>query len=53
MLESYRKLRALVPDNCHIVPGHDPLVMQCYPAPRAELQDVVVRLDVPPKDDKI
>ena len=53
MLESYRKLRALAPDNCHIVPGHDPLVMQRYPAPRPELQDVVVRLDVPPKDDKI
>ncbi|SVB90254.1 uncharacterized protein METZ01_LOCUS243108, partial [marine metagenome] len=53
MLESYRNLRALAPDNCHIVPGHDPLVMQRYPAPRPELQDVVVRLDVPPKDDKI
>ncbi|MBT3535853.1 MAG: N-acyl homoserine lactonase family protein [Rhodospirillaceae bacterium] len=50
MLESHRKLRALASDNAHIVPGHDPLVMQRYPAPRADLEGIVVRLDVPPKD---
>jgi hypothetical protein len=32
----------------HIVPGHDPLAMRRYPAPRPELQGVIVRLDVPP-----
>ncbi len=52
MLESYRNLRALVSSNGHIVPGHDPLVMERYPAPRPELQGAVVRLDVPPKDAK-
>lgn len=50
MLESHRKLRALALDNAHIVPGHDPLVMQRYPAPSSELDGAVVRLDVAPKD---
>jgi glyoxylase-like metal-dependent hydrolase (beta-lactamase superfamily II) len=50
MLESHRKLRALALDNAHIVPGHDPLVMQRYPAPSSELEGAVVRLDVAPKD---
>jgi hypothetical protein len=31
-----------------IVPGHDPLVMQRYPAPSPALQGIAVRLDVPP-----
>ncbi len=50
MLESHRNLRSLAKDNAHIVPGHDPLVMQRYPAPRPDLEGAVVRLDVPPKD---
>jgi len=49
MLESHRKLRALAPDNAHIVPGHDPDVLQRYPAPRPELEGIVARLDVAPK----
>jgi glyoxylase-like metal-dependent hydrolase (beta-lactamase superfamily II) len=48
MLEGYRTLRRLADSEDHIVPGHDPLVMQLYPAPRAELEGIVVRLDVPP-----
>jgi hypothetical protein len=32
------------------VPGHDPLVMQRYPAPRPELEGIVVRLDVAPHE---
>jgi hypothetical protein len=32
----------------HIIPGHDPLVMQRYPAPSKDLAGIVVRLDVPP-----
>jgi hypothetical protein len=31
-----------------IVPGHDPLVMQRYPAPSPGLQGIAVRLDVRP-----
>jgi glyoxylase-like metal-dependent hydrolase (beta-lactamase superfamily II) len=49
MLEGFDKLAAAAPTPAHIVPGHDPLVMQRYPAPRPELEGIVVRLDVPPR----
>jgi hypothetical protein len=48
MLEGFDRLLALAPDQGHIVPGHDPLVMKLYPAPSPELEGVAVRLDVPP-----
>jgi len=48
MLEGFEKLLAAAPDESHIVPGHDPLVMQLYPAPSPELENIIVRLDVPP-----
>ena len=50
MLEGFDLLRASAPSPGHIVPGHDPLVMRRYPAPRPELQGVIVRLDVPPTE---
>jgi glyoxylase-like metal-dependent hydrolase (beta-lactamase superfamily II) len=37
MLEVYDKLCAHAPTPHHIIPGHDPLVMRCYPAPRPKL----------------
>lgn len=49
MLESFDRLIAAAPSPAHIVPGHDPLVMQRYPAPRPELEGIAVRLDVPPR----
>jgi glyoxylase-like metal-dependent hydrolase (beta-lactamase superfamily II) len=49
MLESYDRVSAAAPSPDHIVPGHDPLVMQRYPAPGAELEGIAVRLDVPPR----
>ena len=48
MLEGFDKLRAAAPTPLHIVPGHDPKVMQRYPAPSAELAGIVVRLDETP-----
>jgi len=45
MVEGYRKLRALADSPAHIVPGHDPMVMQRYPAPSKDLEGIVVRLD--------
>ena len=33
MLEGFDKLLKLAPDESHIIPGHDPLVMKHYPAP--------------------
>lgn len=45
---SFRALRASVDSDAHIIPGHDPLVMRRYKAPKPELEGVVVRLDEMP-----
>jgi glyoxylase-like metal-dependent hydrolase (beta-lactamase superfamily II) len=50
MLDAYDTLRAHAPTPQHIVPGHDPEVMRRYPPPRPELEGIVVRLDVAPKE---
>jgi glyoxylase-like metal-dependent hydrolase (beta-lactamase superfamily II) len=47
-IEGYDKLRALAESPRHIIPGHDPLVMQRYPAPSRALEGIAVRLDVAP-----
>ncbi len=48
MLEGFRRLVSLAPTPEHVVPGHDPQVMQRYPAPAPALDGIVVRLDVAP-----
>lgn len=48
MLEGFRTLARLADSPDHIIPGHDPLVMQLYPAVSAELENIAARLDVPP-----
>ncbi|HXJ07972.1 MAG TPA: N-acyl homoserine lactonase family protein [Burkholderiales bacterium] len=45
MLQGYRRLRELAASPAHIVPGHDPLVLERYPAPAPALQGIVARLD--------
>ncbi|HKU48011.1 MAG TPA: N-acyl homoserine lactonase family protein [Burkholderiales bacterium] len=45
MVDGYRKLRALADSPGHLIPGHDPLVMERYPAPSPELKGIVARLD--------
>jgi len=49
MLEGHRQLRRLADSPNHVIPGHDPLVLKRYPAPRPELEGWVARLDVEPK----
>jgi hypothetical protein len=49
MMEGWETCRRLADSEHHIVPGHDPLVMQRYPAPAADLEGIAVRLDVPPR----
>ncbi len=49
MVEGYRRLRELADDVRYVVPGHDPLVMQRYPAAGPGLEGVAVRLDAEPK----
>ncbi|HYZ63470.1 MAG TPA: N-acyl homoserine lactonase family protein [Acetobacteraceae bacterium] len=48
-LESYDRVRRAASSPAHVIPGHDPLVMERYPAPSAALEGVVVRLDVAPR----
>jgi len=46
MVEGYERLRALADSPAHIIPGHDPLVLERYPAPPdSALQGIVSRLD--------
>ena len=49
MLEGFKTLRRLATSPQHIVPGHDPLVMDRYPAANEKTKDWIVRLDVDPK----
>jgi glyoxylase-like metal-dependent hydrolase (beta-lactamase superfamily II) len=48
MVDGWRKLHTLADDPRHIVPGHDPLVMQRYRAPGPTLEGIAVRLDADP-----
>ena len=45
MVDGWRRLRELASAPRHIVPGHDPLVMQRYRAPSPALEGIAVRLD--------
>jgi glyoxylase-like metal-dependent hydrolase (beta-lactamase superfamily II) len=49
MADGWRKLRTLASAPRHVVPGHDPLVMQRYRAPRPDLEGIAVRLDDEPR----
>jgi glyoxylase-like metal-dependent hydrolase (beta-lactamase superfamily II) len=44
MVEGYDRLRALADSPAHIIPGHDPLVLERYPAPSGGLAGIVARL---------
>jgi len=45
-LRTYDKLEALATSRRHVVPGHDPLVLQRYPALNDRTEGIVHRLDV-------
>jgi glyoxylase-like metal-dependent hydrolase (beta-lactamase superfamily II) len=48
VLEGYRRLKSLASSVQHIIPGHDPLVCQRYPAAKSGLENWVMRLDADP-----
>jgi glyoxylase-like metal-dependent hydrolase (beta-lactamase superfamily II) len=48
VLEGYRTLKKLADSANHIVPGHDPKVLEIYPAARPGLEQWIVRLDADP-----
>ena len=49
-LRSYDKLTTLAGTSTRVVPGHDPLVLERYPAFSTETDGVVHRLDLPRTD---
>jgi glyoxylase-like metal-dependent hydrolase (beta-lactamase superfamily II) len=49
MLDGYKTMSWLASSPNHIIPGHDPLVLQHYPAAKPGLEGIVARLDVEPK----
>jgi glyoxylase-like metal-dependent hydrolase (beta-lactamase superfamily II) len=53
MLEGYDAVLAAASSPAHVIPGHDPKVMEIYPAPRPDLAGIVARLDVAPSADPI
>jgi glyoxylase-like metal-dependent hydrolase (beta-lactamase superfamily II) len=50
MVDSYRTLERLAAGPRHIIPGHDPIVMQEYSAPEKAMEGIVIRLDAEPKE---
>jgi glyoxylase-like metal-dependent hydrolase (beta-lactamase superfamily II) len=48
-LEGYRTLYRLAGDRANVVPGHDPLVLDRYPASAPGLEGIAVRLDADPR----
>ena len=48
MLEGFARMRALASSPDHIVPGHDPLVLDLYPRSRPDVDDID-RLDLDPE----
>jgi glyoxylase-like metal-dependent hydrolase (beta-lactamase superfamily II) len=49
VLEGYKTLGRLATSRAHIVPGHDPKVLELYPAAKPDLKGWVARLDAEPK----
>lgn len=45
MLEGFERVYALADSPNHMIPGHDPEVLERYPAARDGLEDWIVRLD--------
>jgi glyoxylase-like metal-dependent hydrolase (beta-lactamase superfamily II) len=45
VLEGYKRAYALASSPDHVIPGHDPLVLERYPPPSPELRNWIARLD--------
>ncbi|HQT62825.1 MAG TPA: N-acyl homoserine lactonase family protein [Acidiphilium sp.] len=48
MLDGYRRIRELADGTLHVIPGHDPIVLQLFPASTPALAGTAARLDLPP-----
>ena len=48
LLEGYRTLYRLASSKAHVIPGHDPLVIERYPAASAATEGWIARVDLDP-----
>ena len=48
VLEGYKTIKRLAASPLHVIPGHDPKVLERFPAARGGLEGWVVRLDADP-----
>ena len=48
VLEGYETVKMLATSMAHVIPGHDPQVLERYPAAHSGLENWVVRLDAEP-----
>lgn len=48
LLQGYDRLKALADSDDHIIPGHDPIVMDVYPPVSDALEGIAVKLDAAP-----
>ncbi|MBE0695173.1 MAG: N-acyl homoserine lactonase family protein [Aquamicrobium sp.] len=48
MIAAHDRIRALADSDDHVVPAHDPRIVDLYPAASPALQGKVVRVDLPP-----
>ncbi|MFA6264203.1 MAG: N-acyl homoserine lactonase family protein [Pseudolabrys sp.] len=49
VLAGYDKVEALATSKQHVLPGHDPIVLDIYPTARPNMEGWAVRLDADPK----
>lgn len=49
VLAGYDKVEALATSKQHVLPGHDPIVLDIYPAARPNMEGWAARLDADPK----
>jgi glyoxylase-like metal-dependent hydrolase (beta-lactamase superfamily II) len=50
LLEGYTTLRRLASSGRHVIPGHDPLVIERYPSATEDTNGWIARLDLEPHD---
>ena len=50
VLEGYARLHRLADTPAHIVPGHDPLVLERYPAATEAMKGIAAQIDADPLD---
>jgi hypothetical protein len=49
VVEGFRTVRRLATSMVHVVPGHDPLVLERFPAASSELKGWIARVDLAPQ----